>query len=523
MAKEKNNLDDFWDISMLVPAKKISSSKPIKSISATEIVVSEQENRDKEDNKLHLQNRPQKPQTANEASVTYENLSSLIKKTVVCNWQTSYNYYELFTKQALYYQTVEAVECERENFFSYMPQFSQMNKKQLDWYLWWKKNVNRGVYLDTYFTYILLYAFELINLSNEKNAKASLDTLINLWSNYSNEYPQINKTLGEWVCDFSLVYQLPISFPDARITQEMINGTSLPEVFYSFDFKDSRLLAKFLLTYCNSYNYRKSKFYDENTKELYETHIIAAVEKLIESGNLSEKLFCETEKKASRIAYMGALCTYQAKKRIEVTYSSPSLETELRAYVSNVIKYIENVIRSAAGIRSKLGIKNIDGETKRILDMYFDGVFGRNSEIAIKPEYERLYDVKDEEFSFEAAKAIEISSWDVTKKLVEAFEEEPLVDIETTEEIALEQQPVADGSPLARFYSEIKGYSQLFELIKDKKFADQLKYVKENKLIFEAVVDEINEIAAEIFDDILIEEADVGYKIIDDYKELLEE
>ena len=523
---EKDRLDDFWDISMLVPTKKVSSQNSNKKIVATEVVVSAQEKSENVENQLHFQARPSSKKTCNDAFDVYENLSGLIKRTVVYDWKGSYNYYDLFVRQAKYYLNVEAVECERENFFSYMPQYSQMSKRQLDWYFWWRQNVNRGVYLDTYFTYILLYAFELINLSTEENAVATLETMINLWSNYSDAFPQINKTLGEWICDFSLIYQLPIKFPDSRISEDMIGGTSLPEVFYSFDFGDSHLLAKFLLTYCNSYNYRKSKFYDETTKELYETHIIAAFEKLLDESDYKEKLFTNTEKKVSRIAYMGALCAYNAKKRIEVTYVSPMLENELKTYVSNVIKYAENIIRSAVGIRSRLGIKQIDTQTKRIIDSYFNNVFGKNAEnCAIKPEYEKLYDVKNEEFSVEAANAIELQSWDVTKKLVDAFEDteeyaEPVVyESENTFESSQNDE---DENPVAYFYRRISQYKQLFELIKDGKYPEQINYVKTNKLIFEAVVDEINEIAAEIFDDILVEEADMGYKIIDDYKELLE-
>ena len=60
----------------------------------------------------------------------------------------------------------------------------------------------------------------------------------------------------------------------------------------------------------------------------------------------------------------------------------------------------------------------------------------------------------------------------------------------------------------------------MFELIKDEKFNEQISFVKSHRIIFEAAADEINEAAAEIFGDILIEEADIGYRIIDDYKEI---
>lgn len=524
MANKKEELDKFWDIKELIPAKKPPSHTPQKKILTTEIVINDTTDKVKEENKLNFKRITPSEQKPAPKFKVYENFSSLIKKITVYNWSGEYNYYDLFCRQARFYQNVTPVECVHEHFFSYMPQYSQMNKKQLDWYFWWRKNVNQGIYLDTDSPYILLYVFELINTSTESTAKTALETMINLWSNYSDMYPQIDKTLGEWICDFSMIHQIPIAFPDNRITQNMISGTAIPEVFYNFDYSDLHLLAKFLLTYCNSYNYRKSKFYNDSTKSVYETHILASFEKLLAECDFKNKLFSESEKKVTRIAYMGALCNYQAKKRLEIVYASPKLEVELKTYVSCVIKYIENILRSALGVRSKLGIKNIDPRTKQIIDSYFSKTLGNISENnIIKPDYEKLYDVKFEEFSVERANEIESKSWDVTKKLVEAFEAPKAVD-PVIENIVIEDKKIlSENTPLANFYDAISNYKHIFDLIKNEKYSEQISYAKENKLILEAVIDEINEIATEIFEDILIEENDIGYKIINEYKSLLDE
>ena len=49
---------------------------------------------------------------------------------------------------------------------------------------------------------------------------------------------------------------------------------------------------------------------------------------------------------------------------------------------------------------------------------------------------------------------------------------------------------------------------------------DQIEYIRANNLLPEALVDEINDTAAEIFGDILIEEADIGYQIIEEYRSI---
>ncbi len=526
---DNNNMDDFWDLSELVPKKKQPKSAPSKHDTATvEIELPPNHNKcpstPTQDSALSHEILSQGAKKELPLYTEYENLSPLIKKVCVYNWYKEYNYYDLFCKHAAYYQSIRARECPREYFFSYMPQYSQMNQKQLSWYLWWRYQVNCGIYNDTDYPYILLYIFELINLSTEDNAANTLDTLINLWSKYENTYPQLNKTLGEWICDFALIYKLPITFPDKRITKDMIASVSIPEVFYSFDTTDTVLLTKFLLSYCNSYNYRKSKFYDDSTSTLFETHIPAVFERILTQTDIKNKWLTNAAKQSSRVAFMGALCSYKTKKRIEVTYNQVALETELKIYISGIVKYAENKIRSAVGIRSRLNVKNIYPDVKQIVDLYFSSVFGRNSENVIKPEYEKLYDAVSEPLSVETAKEIESRSWEVTQKLVEAFEEETIAEpshIQIFQEHAeTKSESLPQDAPYLAFQSRISHHLDFFELIKIGDVSEQMRYIKANRIIAEAVVDEINEAAADIFGDILIEELDFGYQIIEDYKDI---
>ena len=526
MAKDK--IDDFWNIESLVPARKKPTPRPTVNVSSVEVVIPSDEKL-KNDNKLTL-TRPAKPAEKSDVFVQYSDFTPLVKNVCVYNWNVEYNYYELFKKQALHYRKAVAKKCNHEHFFSYMPQYSQMSSAQLEWYLWWRQSVNNGVYPDTDYPYILLYVFELINLSDKNNAADSLDIMIDLWSNYHEIYPQLNKTLGDWICDFSLVYQLQIKFPDERITHEMMCNTGVPELFYNFDFDNKELLAKFLLSYCNSYNYRKSKFYDEKTKELFETHVLGAIRHVLDGGELNKHLFAGSEKKISKISFMGALCTFEAKKKIELTYVSLALETELKAIVSNLTKHVENKIRALCGVRSKLGVKYVDAKIQRFVDEYFSICFGKNyGAFVVQPEYEKLYEAKNEVLSVDLANKIEQSSWGITQKLVEAFEEENTETEITEPEIlpikATEQEnEISDGSSNNRstLLLKIPEYVELFKLVEQRNGQEQLKFAKAHQLILEAVIDEINEISADLFGDILIEEDDIGYKIIDDYTELLE-
>ena len=522
MADEKK-LDQFWDLKELIPAKQVAKPHNISaSVSTTEIEIFPLE-KTQESNQTSLNiEHITKPQ--NEVWVSYEKLTPFIKQVTVKNWKNEYNYYDLFCRQAAVYSKMEPKECVHEHFFSYMPQYSQMSQKQLNWYIWWKSLVKKGIYQDTDNTYIMLYVFELINMSDEGSASHTLDILINLWSNYHSVYPQLNKTLGEWICDFALIYRIPIRFPDERITPEMISSVSIPEIFYTFDMTDSTLFTKFLLSYCNSYNYRKSKFYNEETARLYEKHIINAVESVIKENNLGNKIFNEAIKRTTRIAFMGALCTYKIKKHIEVSYASLALEGELKAYVSDLIKCAENQLRGVIGIRSRLSVRNIDETTQKSLEKYFSLAFKCEIEKSIRPEYEKLYDSADNSFSLEKANEIERISWNITEKLVETFgetdpyEEPPLIPMNTHDVNEEEDAILSTDDETIVFLERISKYKELFGYIKDEDFNSQTTYARAQKLILEAVVDEINELAIELLGDILLEESENGYKLIDEYK-----
>ena len=531
--------DDFWDLKALIPPKKQPDKSHARKITTAEINIPKASNNGTDnsspsDRKLSANILKKSP--ANQPKKrTYQNDSSLVKKVEIYDWATPYNYYDLFCKQARYYRTLPPHECKPESFFSYLsqvrffsylPQFSQMSKEQIDWYIWWKYKIGQNVFLDTDYTYILLYSFELINLSNESDAEKSLNIMIDMWKNYRDTYPHLDGYLGEWICDFALIHNLTIKFPDSRISKEMIQSTSLPEVFYNFDFHDSNLLAKFLLSYCNSYNYRKSKFYDEKTKPFFEKHIPASFALVVKSVNINNAIFSASEKSALRTSYTGALCSYNAKKKIEVSYIALSVELELKKSISDIIKYSENLIRSHLGCRSRLGVKDINPSVKRLLDNYFSEALKTEAHNFNTPEYEKLYDRVSEPLSPEAANKIETSSWDITEKLIEAFEEEETKsDVTASEDfnILTKQKDVGvSGNPILEFYNKISAYKEVFELIRLENYTEQKRHAKENKIMLEAATDEINEIASDIFGDILIEEAEEGYRIIEEYKNLLQ-
>ena len=112
-------------------------------------------------------------------------------------------------------------------------------------------------------------------------------------------------------------------------------------------------------------------------------------------------------------------------------------------------------------------------------------------------------------FSADNAEKIEMASWDTTKLLVETFEEEE-------KEIAVvEEKTTVQDSDLKTALGERFEYL-LAVLEGDKKKQREITQMPD------AIVDEINEIAADILGDIIIEEDDDGgYRVIEEYREVI--
>jgi hypothetical protein len=518
-------LDEFWDIGRLIPAQKRSSpivKVPTKRIEKVEIPASNPTHSPKAE-KITV--KPIKSETPPQAVTktvdkSYEDLSFFIKNVKVINWTSTYNYYELFCRQAMELYNKKGSECAEVHFFSYVAQYSQLNRSQLAWYLWWRECVRNGKFLKTDISYIYLLVFEIINLGNSIDTKESLNILISLWSHYKDMYPQLKSSLGDWICDYSLIHKLSIPFPDPRIKWDMISSCTMPEIFFQFDISNRNLLAKFLLAFCSSYQYRKSKFYIDDNQAIYDQYLLLALQHILEHFDIIVPFLDQTTKHTSRVSYTGALCSYKTRKHIEIDYVSLGDSHELKAWIGDIVKYAENKLRAYLGIRSRLGIHNLRSDFKEWLDEFFaEKLSVANGERI--PEYERFYEAPKNVFSLSAALDIEEHSWEITQKLVEAFEDETVpLQLEKEPETPVVDNIIEESSEIEQFFNEISQHLQFFELVAQQDFTGQQAYLQKKCLMAEAVVDQINEVAVDIFGDILIEEAGDGFVLIEEYKSM---
>ena len=281
-----------------------------------------------------------------------------------------------------------------------------------------------------------------------------------------------------------------------------------------------------MIALSSDYDWHKSKFAADNG-ELYARHIPAAVAYVAKRcGNETFSAKGMRSAVVSRDAYCGSLCAHNVKCRIDIEYLSFVRSRELRGLMTELVKYSENRLRAALGVRSRLRVGELPEKYRLIADEYFDREFPETKkrpsraaeEAAYEASYEAAYDALSHGLDRDDALLIEKSSWASTELLVDELEETEKT--EKTEE-AEEKETDADtetseGGIFARL-DDVSGeyLSALLSIGGDA--AHRLSL--ERGVYEDEIVSRINEAAVDEIGDIIIEPADGGYKIVEDYRD----
>lgn len=472
---------------------------------------------------------------APEREYRYEN--SLIHEVKVYEWSTGYNYYEDFYRDVKKYFDISVSYADEAEFFSYVPQYSQMDAAQMNRYFYFRTMARQGEFIRIDYSYVLLYCFELISSAELMKPDDVIAQLTLIWKNYYKIYPQINKYLKEWISDFGLIYG--VGFPSELLGKEiseLMRDAVLKEYYASGEYDNVSNFVGLIIEFCSAYNYRLSRYYEKHAA-LYDDFITAALNGAFEDHLLGG--FTTESCNITRQSFVGAIAPRQIKKKIQVSYCSFSRTNEFRYVVGDVIKYCENKIREHVGIKSRLSVYSIDESVRGYVDQLAGRYFAsakkqpRAKKMTTQNEYEALYDTPKKEFSIADAKKIENASWETTQMLVDAFSEPSKV-----EEICVDSDTNVSAvsknetSPVDTDISSIEGtersdsplakYRELLSLILSGDARGQRDYARERGQMLEYLADEINTIGAEIYGDVLIEEIDGAYAPIEDYISLIE-
>ena len=543
MSEEKKSrmdeLDDFWDLSSLVPKKSPirTPSARVDSVELRSDAPAKREGAPTEDstvikryiNPLHNENKKIRRESY-VSSETYYPENSLLHEVTIRKKKSEYDLYTEFYEDALRYKDIVGSPCDAVPYYSYVPQYNQLSAEQLSYYFWWRTCFRERKDIEADYSYVLLFVFELLNLGAAQDVRVAQRELSEVWNRYHKKFAALAAKLALWICDFSLLHRLPA--PESIQHSAGKYAPSLKEFYLHMPRGDYEACARSLIKYGTEYDYRQSKFANDDNLPIFDKHIfgaiLVAVKFFSEGGVMLSKLSSE-DSKLVRNTYDGALCVTKERYELEVKYCSFSRSNELRYLMADIVKYAENKIRTYIGVKSKLTVYSVSTELQRAIDAYFEQTLFSKPKPSTKKEerhdYDVLYDLPKTTLSLDKAKQIENDSWGVTKDLISAFEAEELAPDEPAvmvDEIAFEATAIddaSDGEKLLRV--QLGEYLPFVEALLCGNLTECEKIASQMGKLIDSVADAINEIAVEVIGDMLIEEGDGGFTVIEDYREMI--
>lgn len=513
--------DAFWDIEKLIPKKK-NSIPPFSTKEKTvDYIIGGDSEQNRENNKLTL------PACSHEQkeSVTYKYEDGFIRSVTIKRFVDKYDFYGNFRKAALVYYDFKTPKCDFVPFYSYMPQYAQLNPEQKNFYFYWRDSVRRKKYIKTDYSYLYLYVYEILNLPDKIPAEEGLSLLISLWRAYRDELPVIDPNMSLWVQDYCMIYGIPC--PTEKISDFIFDVIAAAEFkeFYLSDVAamgDDGIAA--MIAYLSDYDWRRGKYAGGDNREVYRKHLLGAMGMLIGVLWKDGKINSKTGElaKITRSAFRNSLCTHSVKCRIEIEYLPISKVENIRRSVTAALKYTENRLRALLGVKSRIGVKDLTEEYKAIIDSYFSDVFykvSRERKRATQPEYEKLYEAESTGISLEGADEIERVSWTTTARLVACEEDEDIEEVDIASSETAEYIDSATDDTYSLNADEIEFVKAALDCDSEK-----IKLISSRVgTVGDAIKDKINEAFADGFGDIVIEGDFPDFYIISDYEEDIKE
>ncbi|MPN00615.1 hypothetical protein SDC9_147811 [bioreactor metagenome] len=285
----------------------------------------------------------------------------------------------------------------------------------------------------------------------------------------------------------------------------------------------------FMLSVISDYDYRSSKHYAENSE--YAAKLSAVILKFTRSGIFSYDQsgdYLGTKKPSEltvkRRIFPGIVIDSSLVSSLSVRYYPLHCDESVRLRTASIVKYIENKLRAIYCIRNRLSNVNISSDQKSPIDAFFSRIHSVSNKpveklLSLDTEKQEVNKKVTVDINIEKAKNIELSSWDTTKKLTEAFDDSgemldfaiiPSIDSFDAEDecdTPQEDYECDSADEFATFASEITPLQKeiLLFLLSDNKAAARTSAISAGSFL-EAEVDLINSAAADIIRDIVIEQ-----------------
>ena len=513
--------DEFWDLEKLLPKRKETSMRAFSPDTVLETVEIRGEGASSRSETVLSFGKKQEKLV--EALTYTPEDNPLITSVMIERRTAAYSFYARFRAEGLRRLHFEEKTAEYTPFFSYIPQYSQLNEAQARYYYFFRSMAKKREKVKIDFAYLLLLIYEVLNLPEAiPPREEGLPMLVFLWKAYREDFPKIDKYLVEWLTDYCLLHRLPCPAKElSSILPFVLSEASFKEFYLGNATELSPAGVDALLALASSYHWRHSRYAVGKNLAFYEKHMYCALlpvlEKLLpaEAGEMTGGV-----KERVSEAFSGSLCSHNIRATIHVIYHPFSHTPRLQKLLTQAVKHADNRIRAHLSIKNRCSVTELPIEYRQLIDAYFNRILKEGAS-PVREAYEALYDAADCGISFGRASEIELHSWDTTRALVPEDElseiEMPLYACEAPKEKEVAEENIPSGS------STLSPSALLFLsscLRFDLAGADAA--IKEAFSTGDTLAEEINMAFSDFFGDIILEPTENGYAVIEDYRDEVE-
>ncbi len=288
-----------------------------------------------------------------------------------------------FTKRARLYEERIETSAVFVPFMNYWPTYDSMTNSQSMWYFYWRGEVRSQRYQGTDLSYIFLYVYELINGVGWKEPIQGYQMMVDVWKAYREQYSKLTSYILEWMTDFALVHQLPISLHDVfRHAPNELTGDLL-EMELMHRFRTEPLdMPLSLLMRLSDVDVSKSKFYIEGgelSMKEYVPKVFALVDAYLakqQGLRLIEMFYPGPMLEKERPLFQSAMYDEsQYGRSLVISVSRISEHVPLREFATQLIRLTENKLRENLNFKGRLRGIELEPEIETLVSRYIDRMF----------------------------------------------------------------------------------------------------------------------------------------------------
>jgi len=248
-------------------------------------------------------------------------------------------------------------QAEHVPFSCYWPKYSDMNVPQRNWYFHLRDQMRRGEYPDTDLSYIFVRIYELLNGIACENAASAYRELMDIWRNYRDRHPKLDKYLDDWMFDFVCLKKPGVSAWEYIKEAPALTQIALDTALTQQTGEEPLVLPVPALEMISGYRITQSKFWLSGHGKLMAealplavAFVDANIRETEHSGLLGK--FTPNPVKEKRFAFQSAVV--EQEMQYELTYLPYCASEPLKELISQMLRYAENALRAQCGFGAKL-------------------------------------------------------------------------------------------------------------------------------------------------------------------------